>query len=362
MKPIGTPAYRPTASCIWNSFRSSGKRHLFLTGTRGSGKTTLFNQLFPQPQPGLTTWAKPQEAVYLRDNLSGQTVQVGVYDKTLPGPGNQMTLLQDGFTSLGIPALMQCIESGHPWITIDEIGYLEARCGSYQQVLRQLLEKKQVAAVVRKQELPFLRELCGREDVFCVDLDDPFGNIGCVIMASGLGKRFGSNKLLADFHGQPMITRILEATEEIFVQRVVVTRTEEIARLCRDRGIKTILHDLPYRSDTVRLGLEAMAGVERCMFAPSDQPLLRQETIASLALASAKASDGIWRTSCDGIHGAPVIFPGWSFPELLTLPEGKGGGNVIKKHSESLRTVNVRDRYELKDVDNPGDLEELLKR
>lgn len=356
------PASLLTADCIWNSFRNSGKRHLFLTGTRGSGKTTLFNQLFPQPHPGLTTWAQPRQAVYLRDNLSGQTVRIGIYDETLPGPGNQMALLKDGFTSLGIPVLMQCMESGDPWITIDEIGYLEAQWEQYQQVLRQLLEKKQVAAVIRKQELSLLQELSSREDVFCVDLDDPFGNIGCVIMASGLAKRFGSNKLLADFHGQPMITRILEATEGIFQQRVVVTRSEEIARLCRDWEIQTILHNLPYRSDTVRLGLESMTGVERCMFVPSDQPLLRRETIAALAFASARESQKIWRVSCGGIHGTPVVFPEWSFPELRVLPEGKGGGKVIKKHPESLRTVGIRDSYELKDVDKPGDLEELLKR
>ena len=28
--------------------------------------------------------------------------------------------------------------------------------------------------------------------------------VGCVIMASGLARRFGSNKLLADFGGRPL--------------------------------------------------------------------------------------------------------------------------------------------------------------
>ena len=32
-----------------------------------------------------------------------------------------------------------------------------------------------------------------------------FPKLGCVIMATGLGKRFGSNKLMADFCGKPMI-------------------------------------------------------------------------------------------------------------------------------------------------------------
>lgn len=115
----------------------------------------------------------------------------------------------------------------------------------YQQAFRTLLENKQVAAVVRKQPLAFLQELCSRKDAFVVDLDDPFGKIGCVIMASGLGRRFGSNKLLADFGGEPMICRILDATEGIFRRRVVVTRHEEIARLCREREISVALHCFP---------------------------------------------------------------------------------------------------------------------
>ena len=36
--------------------------------------------------------------------------------------------------------------------------------------------------------------------------------VGCVIMASGLARRFGSNKLLADFEGRPLLCRALEVT------------------------------------------------------------------------------------------------------------------------------------------------------
>ena len=36
--------------------------------------------------------------------------------------------------------------------------------------------------------------------------------VGCVIMASGLARRFGSNKLLADFGGRPLLCRALEVT------------------------------------------------------------------------------------------------------------------------------------------------------
>ena len=86
----------------------------------------MLKKLFPEQLPGLTTWAQPKKAVYLQNNTTGETVQVGAFDASLPGPGNQMVLVQDGFSSLGVPTLMRCMEAGSQWISVDEIGYLEA--------------------------------------------------------------------------------------------------------------------------------------------------------------------------------------------------------------------------------------------
>lgn len=46
------PVYRLTASSIISSFWVSGKRHLLLTGGRGTGKTTLLRALVPLLCPG----------------------------------------------------------------------------------------------------------------------------------------------------------------------------------------------------------------------------------------------------------------------------------------------------------------------
>lgn len=360
MKLIKTPSFRPSAGCILTSFSSIGKRHLVLTGTRGAGKTTLLRELFPQKLPGITTWAEPKKAVYLSDNLTGESVRIGTYDDSLPGCENKMTPNSDGL-AVGISFLNRCIQSDSEWFTIDEIGYLESGCEEYLNAVRNLLERKRTAAVVRKQELPFLKELCSREDVFLVDLDKPFGNYGCVIMASGLGKRFGGNKLMAEFSGKPMICRILDATEGLFAKRVVVTRHEDVAELCRERVIDVVLHDFPHRSDTVRLGLEAVGNVDGCMFCPADQPLLRRETIASLLLSAVNRYDNIWRTCFEATPGAPMLFPRWAFAELLNLPEGKGGGWVANKYPDRVSMMSVSDPYELMDADTPDSLDVLRK-
>ena len=190
----------------------------------------------------------------------------------------------------------------------------------------------------------------------------PGKTVGCVIMASGMGKRFGGNKLMADFAGQPMIARILAATEGLFDRRVVVTRHEDVAAFCRERGIEVVLHDLPNRNDTVRLGLEAAGEVDVCLFCPGDQPLLRKETIEALVNAWKNEPDFIWRTAYDDQPGAPILFPKWAFAELLTLPEGKGGSFLAKKYPERVRLHPVRDQFELVDVDTRETLRELAER
>ena len=183
--------------------------------------------------------------------------------------------------------------------------------------------------------------------------------MGCVIMASGLGKRFGGNKLMVSFGGQPMIARILAATDDSFDRRVVVTRHEAVAAYCRARNVEVVLHNLPNRNDTVRLGLEAVGEVDGCLFCPGDQPLLKKETIEALINGWKRESDCIWRPSFEDQPGAPVLFPKWAFSELLTLPEGKGGGFLARKYPERVRLHPVRDPYELMDVDTQETLREL---
>lgn len=191
--------------------------------------------------------------------------------------------------------------------------------------------------------------------------EKPYGHPGCVIMASGLGKRFGDNKLMADFHGRPLIDHVLSVTEAFFSERVVVTRHPDVAQFCQKRHVKVLLHDQPFRSDTVRLGLQALdASIDSCVFFQGDQPLLKPETIASLLLSAQNAPTFIWRTACKEHSGSPILFPKWIFPELLSLPQGEGGNYLAKKYPEHVHTVQVQDISELKDVDTPKELQALL--
>ena len=189
--------------------------------------------------------------------------------------------------------------------------------------------------------------------------------IGCVIMASGMARRFGSNKLLHDFLGEPVMNRILRTTAGApLAARVVVTRHPEIRDLCEAQGVPVVLHSMPLQSDTVELGMKALLemcpDMTGCMFAASDQPCLSAESVTALCNAFQQEPDMIWRMSWQGSVGNPVVFPKVTFAELLHLPPDKGGGAVVKKHPELVRTVEARREQELVDVDTPEILAELL--
>lgn len=184
--------------------------------------------------------------------------------------------------------------------------------------------------------------------------------IGLVIMASGLGKRFGGNKLLETLGGKPIVQWIIDATDGLFDRRVVVTRSGDIKDLCDNIGIKCILHELPNRNDTVRLGLSLiMNDIDYCFFSPADQPLISKSSIVSLITASKNHNEKIVRPCFKDMIGTPTGFPKRYFDELLNLPEHKGGNLVALKHSEEVYKVDVCNEYELMDVDTVADLERV---
>ena len=351
---------RPTAASTARYLASSGKRHLFLTGTRGAGKSTLFRgllTLLAPDMPVLETWAIPGESVWMRG--AEEAFRIGVFDPSIAGTTQKMRAETAVLSTKGEEAVDNFLRLPGEWVGIDEIGYLETGCSAYCDVLLRLLDEKRVMAVVRKSNLMFLSALLARRDACVIDLDRPQPDVGCVVMASGLGTRFGGNKLMADLNRRPLIGWTLDATAQ-FEHRVVVTRHADVADYCRAQGVEVILHELPLRSDTVRLGLQAMPdGIAGCLFCPGDQPMITADSLSAMAMGLSQAPECIWRPAFDGVPGAPVLFPRWAFDELAHLPAGKGGGVLAKRYPDRVRLMPVTDASELMDIDTPEQLADM---
>lgn len=193
---------------------------------------------------------------------------------------------------------------------------------------------------------------------------------GCVIMASGLGRRFGGDKQMVELMGKPMIQYVIEATEGLFSYRVVVTRNEKVKAWCEEHKIPVVFHDLPDRNDTIRLGLNEIekmeeteqgcsGGIAGCMFCPADMPFVNPASIKEMQSEANGKSDGIVRMSCQGVMGSPVLFGRDYFERLKALPKKKGGSEIIKENREKIVLVEAKSEKELWDVDTPEDFEKV---
>ena len=181
--------------------------------------------------------------------------------------------------------------------------------------------------------------------------------IGCVLLAAGEGKRFGGNKLMADFNGKPILEHVLIALpKEQFCCCVIVAADEKRIALAEKYGIEGVINDMPEQgiARSIRMGIEQMGEIDACMFLVCDQPMLQTNTISGMVKYYTK--DTIFALSTKGKRGNPVIFPQFLLKELSQLSAEQTGVDVINEHSEKLKLYDIDSGIELMDIDTKTDL------
>lgn len=184
--------------------------------------------------------------------------------------------------------------------------------------------------------------------------------IGCVVMAAGKSSRFGSNKLLADLGGVPLLCRTLEHLPFQRLDRVVtVASSAQVAALCQGWPVSVVLYPGGPQSETIRRGIEAMDDMDGCVFMPGDQPLCRPDSFVRLLDAFSEQPSRAFRLSYAGQGASPVIFPHRLFPALGQLQEEQGGMAALRSQGETAGLIQAEYPWELWDADTPQALEKI---
>ena len=186
--------------------------------------------------------------------------------------------------------------------------------------------------------------------------------LGIVLLAAGAGKRFGGNKLTAQVHGKPMYLWAMENIEEMNTElpAVVVTGTPEIVSAAEAKGMIAIFNGQPELgiSLSIRLGIEAVIQEDRkvdgILFMVCDQPWLEKTTLVRLM---SEFDGGILALSYGERRGNPVIFSREYLKELSELSGDIGGRQVMARHRENVRFLEVNDEKELQDIDKREQIE-----
>ncbi len=189
-----------------------------------------------------------------------------------------------------------------------------------------------------------------------------------IIMASGLSRRFGTNKLFAPVNGQPMYCSVLNNVSTFFKNHpdagigIVVSAYEEILREADQLGLTAIDNANPEegQANSIKIGLawplkDDFVKHEAAVFLTADQPWLRPETLSDFMLAARSTPAGFLCASAKEVSGSPVSFDQKYYPELFDLTGDGGGKAVMKRHLEDVDYFDINSN-ELRDVDVPQDI------
>lgn len=166
--------------------------------------------------------------------------------------------------------------------------------------------------------------------------------IAGIIMAAGEGKRFGGDKVFAEFDGQPLYLRMLRTAQEAacFSSLTLVARAQDVQRMDTS-GVRVCMNETRMRSCTVRLGVQAAGMADAVVFLPCDQPLLGAAHLRALVNAFCERPQGIYALGTQGKAQSPVLFSRAYFGALAALEGTAGGKQVLQAHRDQVRVVEA---------------------
>lgn len=181
-----------------------------------------------------------------------------------------------------------------------------------------------------------------------------------IVLAAGKSSRMGSNKLLADLGGKPLVLRSLENLKASGVRDIIVVTGNDAD------AIHAALHPLDARfvhnahfaeglSTSLKCGLAALPGdVDGVLVCLGDMPLVDAKTIDRLI---SSFSDAEHRTICvpvyDGKRGNPVLWGRQHFGGLQAITGDQGGRLLMEELSDEVAEVDCGSAAVLVDVDTP---------
>ena len=184
-----------------------------------------------------------------------------------------------------------------------------------------------------------------------------------VVLAAGMGQRFGSTKMIATLAGRPVLQHVLDAAAEAGLADVVVVLGDEAAAIrlgvaWRTERIEVNPRPMDGLSSSLRIGLDAAAEdrtVDAVLVLLGDQPSVRPAVIAAVLAAAETAPEPIVRAryADDGAPNPVLVRRGaWSL--AAGLSGDRGLGPLLVQRSDLVAEVAVPG--DNPDVDRPEDL------
>lgn len=188
-------------------------------------------------------------------------------------------------------------------------------------------------------------------------------SFAALVLAAGSGARFGGGKLLADWHGAPLLHGALAAARAAPVGSVTVVTGADAAVVAAaarafDPAVR-VVHAADHAEGmaaSLRAGAAALPGdVAGAFVFLGDMPRIPHAVLAPLAQAVAAGAPAA-APVFGGVRGNPVLLSRSLFPQIAALKGDVGARPILKALGDRLALVEAPDDGVLFDVDSPADL------
>lgn len=180
--------------------------------------------------------------------------------------------------------------------------------------------------------------------------------IQCVILASGFSKRMGSNKLLLDLGGTPLLGWVIKAAKQAKVGNVhVVYRDDAVKNYVLTCAVNVIENKDSFLGQSMAIvkAVQSVQGPEGYLFLNGDQPFIGVDSIRRVVDALQPDQEMIVSASWSGMRSPPVAFGGPMRPYLLSLTGDVGGRQLIESKKYVTQYIEFEQEYEAWDADCP---------
>jgi molybdenum cofactor cytidylyltransferase len=192
-------------------------------------------------------------------------------------------------------------------------------------------------------------------------------SIGIVILAAGLAKRMGKQKLLLPLGKKPILAHIIATAVSIpWTDSIVVIGDpqNELAELCDQYNIPWIYNSQRHtgQASSITLALNNLrTDLEGILFLPGDQPLISNALLQALfdCFVSTGDNKSIIVSQYQGQRYSPVLFGSWWIPHLAALSGDWGGRVIIRENPDYVIPVEWSDKYSFYDADTWEDYQFL---